>query len=338
MAIKTCQEHGKRLMHFFRWLSKCDNFDWKKPPDFDELRLGRITKSNLEKSVPVTSRSQQVQTFTVEELALLNRYAVPIERFLLLCGLNCGFKRMECATLRVGEIALHRKHEFAKYIDFDFSETDSFIRRLRTKSEVFGEWILWPLTVRAMEWVLDRRRIQGDVVREIPFSPTALAFLNNSGYAYTKPTKKNNSNNQLTNTWNRLVRRVRQDEPNFPPLSQECLRDTSSNWIREEFGGEIAEVFLSHGSPLGSKSLVECYTNKPFGKVFAALRWLERKLAPVFEATPPDPFPAERKKGGGGLTLKQKATIRRLSDQHLSAAEIATQAGCSRMSVYRYRN
>ena len=44
-------------------------------------------------------------------------------------------------------------HEYAKYINFEFSKEDSFVRRLRTKTEVYGEWILWPLTVQAMEWV-----------------------------------------------------------------------------------------------------------------------------------------------------------------------------------------
>ncbi len=38
----------------------------------------------------------QVQPFTEDEVRILNEYALPFERFLLLCGLNLGFKRMEC--------------------------------------------------------------------------------------------------------------------------------------------------------------------------------------------------------------------------------------------------
>ena len=344
MMIKTCREHAKLLKRFFRWLSKSDDFDWTKPHDFDELSLD-IHRTNLDKSARITVGARQVKTYTVEELSVLNQYAIPVERFLLLCGLNLGFKRMECATLRVGEIHLNKLHDFAKYINFEFSEEDSYVRRLRTKTEVYGEWILWPLTVKAMEWVLNRRRHQTCITkgdgkgREIPFSPTSLVLLNDSGHSFTKPTESGNPNHQITAAWTRLLKRIRKDKgnENFPCLPQEALRDTASDWIREELGGEIADVFLAHGSPLGANSLVECYTNKPFGKLFKALRWLEAKLKPMFDATPPNPFPEERKKRIGGLSIRQKTVIRELSQKEVSVREIASKAGCSVMSVYRYR-
>jgi hypothetical protein len=204
MAVKTCHEHGKRLKQFLRWLSKSELFDWKKPFDFDELRLD-IQRSNRDKSSPVTARSRQVQTYTVVDLRTLNEYAVPVVRFLLPCGLNMGFKRMECATLRVGEVFLGELHPNAAYVDFEFQENDSFVRRLRTKTEVFAEWLLWPLTVEAMRRVLDRRKRQTHILdgdgrgRPIPFSSEALAFLNDSGHSFTKHTKSGKSSNQLTN-------------------------------------------------------------------------------------------------------------------------------------------
>lgn len=338
---KTCKEHAKLLKRFFKWLSKSDRFDWKKPSDFDELGI-KIHRPNREKAAPVTSLAQQVRTFTVDELGILNQYAIPFERFLLLCGLNLGFKRMECATLRVGEIQLQHLHEFANYIDFEFTADLSFVRRLRTKTEVYGEWLLWPLTVTAMEWVITRRKGQTKITmgdgngRPIPFSADALVLLSDAGHSFTKPTKNGNPNHQLTNMWNRLLRRIHRDHTDFPPLPHETLRDTAANWIREEFGGEIADIFLSHGAPLGARSLVECYTNKPFGKVFRALRWLEAKLQPMFEATPATPFPSERKLGGGGLTLKQQQAIHRLDQQGISAAEIAREVGCATATVYRH--
>ena len=280
-----------------------------------------IRRTNLDKSARITVGARKVKTYTVEELTVLNQYAIPIERFLLLCGLNLGFKRMECATLRVGEIHLHTIHDYAKYINFEFSEKDSFVRRFRTKTEVYGEWILLPLTVQALQWVLNRRRNQTHITkgdgkgREIPFCPTSLVLLNDSGHSFTKPTENGNPNHQITAAWTRLLDRIKKDKgnENFPRLPHESLRDTASDWIREEFGGEIADVFLSHGSPMGANSLVECYTNKPFGKLFKALRWLEAKLKPMFDATPPNPFPEERKKRIGGLSVRQKTIIRELS-------------------------
>ena len=340
MSVKTCKEHAKRLMAFFRWLSKSGDFKWSKPTDFDLLR-STPRKTNQEKSARLSS--MQVPTFTEDELRILNEYALPFERLLLLFGLNLGFKRMECATLRVSEILLHQLHDFSRYITFSFTETDSFVRRIRIKSEVFGEWILWPLTVQGIEWALDRRRKQTHIQdgdgkgRPIPFSPDALLLLSDQGHSFTKPTKSGNSNHRLTNTWNQLLRRVQKDFADFPHLPHEALRDTSSNWIREEFGGEIAEVFLSHGSPIGSSSLLECYTNKPWGKVFEAIRWLaSTKIAPMLKATPENPFPNQRKLGGGGLTLKQRRLIVDLFNQGLTKVEIAKQVGCSEMSVYRH--
>jgi hypothetical protein len=348
MAIKTCREHAKILKRFFRWLSKSDEFDWKKPEDFDELSLG-IRSSNRDRASRVTALSRQVRTFTVEELVVLNQYAIPFERFLLLCGLNLGFKRMECATLRVGEIHLNTLHDHAKYIDFQFSENNSFVRRIRTKSGVYAEWILWPLTTRAMEWLLKKRKQQTQITqgdgkgRTIPFNSEALVLLTDSGHSFTKPTKSNNPNHQITNGWSRLLKRIRDDQDDsdqekFPWLPHETLRDTSANWIREEFGGEIAELFLSHGSPLGSDSLLEFYTNKPFGRLFKALQWLETKLKPVFDATPPNPFPEERKQRIGGLSVRQLKIIREMLATGTPVPQIAAKAKCSKMSVYRCKN
>ena len=85
MAAPQCGEHIKLLKRFFKWVSKSDQFDWKKPGDFDELSLA-VPKTNREKSAPVTQRSQRVKTYTVEQLAILNQYTVSsFERFLLLC-------------------------------------------------------------------------------------------------------------------------------------------------------------------------------------------------------------------------------------------------------------
>ena len=71
--------------------------------------------------------------------------------------------------------------------------------------------------------------------------------------------------------------------------------------------------------------------------LFEALQWLEEHLQPMFDATPNDPFPPVRKKGGSNLTRRQLRIIREMSRNGASVAEIARKAKVSRMSVYRHR-
>ena len=60
------------------------------------------------------------------------------------------------------------------------------------------------------------------------------------------------------------------------------------------------------------------------------------KLVPR-SSYPPNPFPEERKKHIGGLSVGQMTVIRELSGKQVSVQEIAAKAGCSVMSVYRHR-
>lgn len=348
-AVKSCREIIKRLMNrkgFFRWLHRSDDFDWQKPDDFDELMID-VKETSIEISQRATP--MQVDPYTIEELATLNSFANAFERFLLLAGLNLGFKRMEAATLRVSEIHLKKAHPHAEFLGFESNEADSFVKRLRKKSIVYGEWLLWPLTVQAMEWALARRRGQTRILsrdgkgRDITMRPSSLLLLNDNGHAFTKPTKGGNANHQLTNYWTQLLDRVCHEHPEFRRLPQENLRDSSANLIRQNFkmsgvsSSEVAYVFISHGKPFKIDNLLEVYTNKPFGAVFAACRWLQEKLQPVFDATPNEPFPMERKTGGGGrISRKKHEQILRLDRQGVSKAEIARRVKVSVMTVYRH--
>ncbi len=344
IATKQCREIIKRFTNrngFFRWLHRTSEFEWRKPNDFDELDT---TVKETAAEISAKATPIQVEPYTVDELAVLNEYANPHERFLLLCGLNLGFKRMEISTLRVSEIYLHQAHPYADVLDFESSDSDSFVKRLRKKSTVYGEWLLWPLAVEAMTWALNRRKQMTHILAgdgkggAIPFGAMSILLLNDHGHPFTKTTKKGNSNNQITNMWNRLLDRIQKDHREFRRLPHENLRDTSADLIRrrKDFGSEVAKVFLAHGNPFASDDLLELYTNKPFGRVFEACRWLQERFQPMFEATPENPFPEERKLGGGGLTLKQQKAIQHLEQRGLPAKEIAKRVGCAAATIYRH--
>jgi hypothetical protein len=91
--------------------------------------------------------SLAVSVFTEEELRVLWRYALPWERLLMTLALNCGFGMAEIATLQRAELHLDRPHPHAAQIGVDPGPA-KWIMRLRGKTDVYGEWKLWPVNVR----------------------------------------------------------------------------------------------------------------------------------------------------------------------------------------------
>jgi hypothetical protein len=73
-------------------------------------------------------------------------------------------------------------------------------------------------------------------------------------------------------------------------LSFGKLRKTAGNLIRQFADGEVAGVFLCHGQPVESDDLLDLYTARPFGRVFQAIRDVEKHLEPMFEAAGSTPF------------------------------------------------
>ena len=131
IAPKTAQHHIKQLKRFLNWLHRSQDFAWRRPEDFD------LIETRVE--VPAHERARrlsplQVATFDVDELRLLNEYATPLERALLLLGLNCGFNKAEIGTLTVGEIVLRQRHPYENKLAFESSEKDSFIKRVRHRT------------------------------------------------------------------------------------------------------------------------------------------------------------------------------------------------------------
>ena len=149
ITVRTAQNHIKQIKEFFRWLHKNSDYEWRKPEDFDDLVVS--VKSNLrEKAARVSPIA--VDTYQLDELCILYKYATPFERLFFLLGLNCGFGQAEIATILVKEIELLKRHSHERLLGFVSTEKDSFIRKIRPKTEVYGEWLLWHETVEALQW------------------------------------------------------------------------------------------------------------------------------------------------------------------------------------------
>jgi hypothetical protein len=81
----------------------------------------------------------------------------------MLLALNCGFGKAEVASLELSEVLLRARHPHERETGHTGSEADSWVLRVRHKSDVYGEWKLWPETVRAidLQWTpLSRPKIR----------------------------------------------------------------------------------------------------------------------------------------------------------------------------------
>jgi hypothetical protein len=270
VSISWPQGCLKLLRRFLRWLHKTAEFAWKWPADLDLLRV-QIPRATGERASPMTT--SQVETYSLDELATLWQYASPFQRLLMLLALNCGFGKAEIASLDRSELFLHQKHPCELEVGCRSNATDSWIFRVRPKSGVYGEFKLWPMTVRALEWWLqEREKIECA-------AGVTTVLVNASGRRYDEPTKGNHPNMQIPNSRIRLTDRIREKEPEFRRPSFNKLRKTAGNLVRAAASGEVAAVFLCHGEPVGSDALLDLYTNRPFAKVFLAIDLLDTRLA-----------------------------------------------------------
>ena len=329
METRYCENHIAELNRFFRWLHKAKNFDWRKPEDFDELETKVKDLPDERTNIDFLN----VKVFSLDELAILNKYATPLERLLLLLGLNCGFKGAEQGTLRFDHLFLDRPHPHGDTLrektGFDLRPEDRFVLYSRNKSKVYGEFLLWPQTLEGLHWAMARHKRICDR-KKVESSQLLLTDLGIPFYRRTQSSK--NRSQIFINKWAGLMKRIRNDHPNFPRYSFTTLRDTVADRIRHIAGGEVAAVFLMHGKPVKKDDLLDLYTNRPFGEVFKALRQLEQDLKPVFDAAPSDPWETPMQQY---TTLNTREKMLELHRQGVKPPEIAKQCGKSPMTVYR---
>jgi hypothetical protein len=326
-SIRSTKNYLKQFRAFLRWLDKTDELTWTLPPRFEFGQLG-IQETAAEKSKQL--RSSRVLTYTEQELTVLWEYASPLQRLFLLMGLNCGFGAKEIATLDIIDVHLRMKHPNERDVGAHSTDADSWILRLRNKTGVYGEWKLWPETVTAIDWWLRQR----SEIKVADGSTTLM--VTRTGNRYDKPSENNDRNVQIPNRWNALTSKIRKEEEHkeFRQLSFGKLRKTAGNFIRKDADGEVAGIFLCHGQPVRSDNLIDCYTNRPFAKVFQAIERVGQRLRPLWHSVE-DPFPERRKLGGDNITLGTIKKIESMRKQGYKIEYIAEKLGISTETVRR---
>jgi len=305
-SSETAKNHIKRVREFVRWLHKAKDWAWRKPEDYEVLPARVADDYDRDDE---TLNSEQVKTYSIDELAKLWEYGSPLERLYMVLALNCGFGAAEVATLKVKQVHLDINHPFYKF-------DGSFIGRKRKKTRVYSEWLLWPVTAAALRWYQSVR----------PPSASKGLILSKQGRPLAEPTKGGNRNQAIPNAWGRVTARIRKDVAGFRHLSFNKLRKTASNAIRDLGGGEIAGVFGGRGKPVKSDDQSERYANRPFPAVFAAIRTWGDQLAAVF-GTVSEPFPPGAGKSNPSTSLGKIKEVHRLRAEGVTMKEIAARTG-----------
>ncbi|QDT64782.1 hypothetical protein [Calycomorphotria hydatis] len=268
------------LKKFFKWLHRNADYDWKRPEGYEEIshKVATLQGDHV-------AGLHQVDTFRVEELAALFKCGTPIERALLLLALNCGFGAREIATLRWDEVHLFKAHEpqFQELLGIGTTDSDSFIKRSRGKTGVYGEWMLFDMTVQAIQWL--RRRYD-----DFPSNVEPLVMLNDRGKPHYRRTQNGNVNSQIVARFNAMKSRANKHKCSVPNHSFGKLRKTAGNLVRQLGDGEVAGVFLAHSQSVRQDDLSDVYTNRPFGRLFEVLQKVEEHLKPIFVAGGNNPF------------------------------------------------
>jgi len=324
ISRESVRHYIGELHRFFKWLHRTKAFAWRKPDDFDD-----IDRSVPQDADSIKKRIRGVDTFSLEELCLLNRYATPIQRLYLMLALNCGFGAKEIATLTIGEVYLHQALSQREQEVFNFPSTsaDSFVTLVRNKTTIVGKWVLFRQTVQMLEWMLARRLKQPNP------TPAERLVLNGTGHPLDRQSDNGNPSRQIPNSFAQLKTRIRNDEQEISELSFKYLRKTAADLVRRFSDGEVAGVFMLHGQPVKTDKLSDVYTNRPYGKVYDAIRQVEDHLQPMFQEAGDDP------------TLQQpqayttRRSIDRIADMKKEGAtirDIAEKTGKSRSTVHRH--
>lgn len=287
-SFSLCKHTIRLFKHFIRWLHKEPTFPWKKPVELEFDRLDIVKDREIK---------YKIEVYTKEELGILWQHASHFERQLLLLALNCGFSISEIGSLNWTEIE------------------GEYIKGLRPKTKVYGEFWLWDITRQAL----------GEPKQK------SLVLTTEAGLSLIAPTEGNNTSKKIPNAWNRLLRRIRKHEAHekFRMLGFHHLRKTAGDLIRKLSDGETMAVFLRHGKPVKSDPLAERYSNPAFQKVFDAQKRLWEFLSDIF--TPLEEVELPRKVSPA--TIRQ---IRALKKQGIKTKKLSEMFGISPTMIRVY--
>ena len=184
---------------------------------------------------------------------------------------------------------------------------------------------IWKQTSDGLNWAIKRAKSIS------PLATTILITKNNT--ALYHQTNSGNRAQAITNLWNTLKKRIHKDHPNFPDLPFNALRDTSTNFIRELAGEEIARLQCAHAHQSSDTNL-KCYSNPLYAKLFETLDKLESILTPVFEAAGQNPWADQPK---SNLGIQKISELKNKLSEGWTITKISKELGVSLSTAHKYK-
>jgi len=270
IAETTARNQIVQLMMVCKWIDRSDEWNWRRPRGFEDIK---------QKVFAVAEDRRHLEMFELSDLVALWKLATPLVRLEMLLALNCGFKEAEIASLKRDEISLDKPYPG---IVRNGKPSGNWVLRWRRKTGVYGEWSLWPETVAGIRWALGLKQSE-------------YLLVTKSGRTLDAPSASGNKTDKIYKSWINLYKTVKSEHPTpVKYLAFKFLEKFSTQRIRDEHGGEVANLFCCHGKPVKHDALLEVYSNKPFGRLFTALEELRVHLSPMFEGVS-DPWRTVRR-------------------------------------------
>ena len=211
------KHHLGEWFRFLKWLDASDRYLWDAPKGMEAIGK-KIPKFEAEKKLTAVTK----HVYQPKQLAKIATTATDSERLALYLGLNCAMGAAELGRLVIDDFAIKVKHPYPTKLGIRTKATDSWLRYFRPKTEVFGEWKLWPETVDLVEWAIARANKIGS---NLIFCRTTAKPLFDDDSA--KPDAG------FANLWERCLNRSK-IETKLPFGS---LRDTLPDYLRQTYDG-----------------------------------------------------------------------------------------------------
>lgn len=268
-GTRCAREHARdmlqELWRLLGWVSDHPNYRWDWPKGSNQIKKTpmKLPQDEITEAFQTTTK----QTYTPEQLSFIAAEADELGKAIIGVAVNCAFGASEVGQWPIKRYILFQVHPHADKLNIETTAEDSWIVGNRPKTGIYGEHLLWSQVALAV------RAFVGDGRPVLPMTKQDTPWYR---------TYSTNPQSKFTRWWSALVKRTQKRHPSLPALPFGSLRDTLPDVIRRDYADDVASLALQHGS-LSEDSLLKCYANLPFGRLFSATRELENEFEPFLK-------------------------------------------------------